>query len=348
MKRKRKKKLKIKNLLFVLLTLLLIGFLIIFVFGKSRDENGEEYEPEPEPPRLQIFDEDSKSRPIAIMINNNHAAWPHSGLQDAFILYEIIVEGGITRFLALYKDQDTARIGSVRSARHYFLDYALENDAFFVHHGWSVEARRDISSLGIHNIHIGANNGAWRDTSLGKSLEHTLFTSIERIKPLMSRNNRRTETNINNLLSYSVELICLSNMAEAKEANVVDIVYSGAQTTRFEFDSVNRVYRRSMSRRGTMTRHVDATTGEQYTVKNIITYKVRNRSIGRGGVQTLDNVGNGTGYFITNGFAVPITWEKPSRGAQTIYRHLNGERIQVNDGNTHIQIQPATQRLEIK
>ena len=68
-------------------------------------------------------------------------AWPHAGLQDAYITYEILAEGGITRLMALFKDKDTAKIGSVRSARPYYLDYALENDAIYVHYGWSDQAK---------------------------------------------------------------------------------------------------------------------------------------------------------------------------------------------------------------
>ena len=99
--------------------------------------------------KLQIVDEDSKTRPYAVMINNNHAAWPQCGVQDAYLVYEIIAEGGITRMMALYKDQDTAKIGSIRSARHYFIDYVEENDAIFVHWGGSPQAYSRISSSRI-------------------------------------------------------------------------------------------------------------------------------------------------------------------------------------------------------
>ena len=82
------------------------------------------------------------------MINNLNEARPYqSGLQDAYIVYEMIVEGGITRMMALFKDQNTSRIGPVRSSRHYYLDYALENDAIYVHFGWSPQAQTDISRL---------------------------------------------------------------------------------------------------------------------------------------------------------------------------------------------------------
>ena len=61
----------------------------------------------------------------------------------------------------------------------------------------------------------------------------------------------------------------------------------------------------------------------------------------------MENIGSGKGYFISEGYAIPITWEKTSREAQTVYRYENGEELVVNDGNTFIQIQPTGQTLKI-
>ena len=81
-------------------------------------------------------------RPIAVMIDNHKSAQPHAGLNEAYAVYEIIVEGGESRLMAIFKGKDLAKIGPIRSARHYFLDYALENDAIYVHYGWSPQAER--------------------------------------------------------------------------------------------------------------------------------------------------------------------------------------------------------------
>ena len=96
--------------------------------------------------------------------------------------------------------------------------------------------------------------------------------------------------------------------------------------------------------------HIDAITNTQYTAKNIITYKVHNETIygDTSYRQELNNIGSGEGYYITNGYAVPITWEKDSRTSQTVYRYKNGKEIKVNDGNTYIQIQPAGETLNIE
>ena len=56
--------------------------------------------------------------------------------------------------------------------------------------------------------------------------------------------------------------------------------------------------------------------------------------------QNLYNVGTLDGYYITNGKAIKIKCYKASRTAQTVYKDLNGNEIEVNDGNTFIQIVP--------
>ncbi len=295
-------------------------------------------------PKVKIVDENSKSRPIAVMINNNHAAWPHAGLQDAYLSYEIIAEGGITRIMALFKDQNTAKIGSVRSSRHYYLDYALENDAIYVHYGWSNRAKSDIASLGVDNINGLYDSGFWRDTSLNKSYEHTAFTSIKGITKTAKSYGYLRDTNKDLLLKYNARPINNDKREGSKKADVITIKYSDYHTTSYEYDPEKKVYLRSMSGE----KHVDAITNKQYTVKNIIVYKVSNSSFDSYGRQDLDNIGKGKGYFITNGYAVPITWEKKSRSSQTVYRYLDNEEIVVNDGNTFIQIQPKGQPLSIK
>ena len=96
------------------------------------------------------------------------------------------------------------------------------------------------------------------------------------------------------------------------------------------------------------TPHTDAVTGDQYTVKNIIITPINNYAYDSYGRQELENIGSGEGYFITNGYALPITWEKESRESQTVYRYKNGKEIKVNDGNTYIQIQPKGEELKIE
>ena len=126
---------------------------ISFLFSGCGTKDNNQAKEQKEEKKLKIVDLSSNTRPYAVMINNHPSARQnHAGLQDAYLIYEMIVEGGMTRYMAVFKDKDTAKIGSVRSSRHYFLDYAMENDAMYVHWGWSPQAQSDISTYGINNI----------------------------------------------------------------------------------------------------------------------------------------------------------------------------------------------------
>ena len=350
-----KLKLKKKNLIIIIAAaILLIGGIITSIIllsnkdNKDPDENQEvnKEEEKKEEPTVQIVDLNSTSRPYAIMINNIGAARPyHTGLQDAYLVYEIVVEGGITRYLALFKDKTNEVVGNVRSARHYYLDYVLENDAYYVHWGWSPQAQSDISTLDIDNLNglIYSSPYFFRQKISGVNTEHTAFTNLSELANLADRLGYRKETNKDLLLNYSATSVELSN--DATDATNIDLKYSGSSTTNYVYDSEAKVYKQLVNNK----EHTDYETKEQYTVKNIIAYQVGNTTItgDNKGRQDLDNIGSGTGYFITEGKSIPITWEKDSRSQQTVYRYEDGTEITVNDGNTWIHIIPKSGKISI-
>ena len=342
---------KIPIILFVLI--IIAGAIFYFLnFSPKKEEIKDKIndiiEEKPKP-TLKIVDESSYTRPIAVMINNHNQARPyHSGLQDAYIVYEAIVEGGITRMMAVFKDQTTARIGSVRSSRHYFLDYALENDAIYVHFGWSPQAENDIRSLGVNNINGLYDNAFWRDYNLPVNYEHKAVTSIEKINEVINQKGYRKEYNSKNVqdelsLKYSIDEIHINESEDSVVANNVSIPYSYYMTSSYTYDTTNNYYLRYANG----VAHKDYITGEQYHFKNIIIEKVENYTIDSYGRQSLNNIGTGTGYFITNGYARPITWEKASRSSKTVFKYLDGTPVIVNDGNTFIQIEPIAQTTSI-
>ena len=348
MKRKKRKKLAWKKVLITILSILFVVF-IAFFFKFNRDNKStDELElVEEETPKINIIDLDSKSRPYAVMINNISTVWGYqSGLQEAYLMYEIIVEGGYTRLMPVFKDKNIERLGSVRSSRHYFLDYALENDAVYVHFGWSPQAQADIGTLHVDNINFLSYSGYTRDKSLGLATEHTAFTTTDNIKAGMEYYNYRTESSQPSLLQYSSEEIDLSEKDGSIKADNVFIGYSNSRNTSFQYDEQNKTYLRFQNG----IAHKDYVTGNQYTAKNIIVYQVSNYTIAGDDKnrQNINNIGSGEGYYITDGYAVPITWEKETRTSQTVYKYLNGDEIIVNDGNTHIQIAPQGQILTIE
>ena len=331
---------KSKKILFIIVSMLLI------LSGCNKNENKEKEKTNNDKPvvaekKLKIIDEESNTRPYAVMINNIAVARKYqSGLDDAYIVYEMIVEGGITRLLALYKDANVDRIGSVRSSRHYYLDYALENDAIYVHFGWSPQAQSDIKTLGINNINGIYDDSAFvRESKLPVSWEHNAFTSTKKITAVAKNKGYRMTSDKDTLLNYSVDEISLENEEEKQVANKVDIKYSNSVITNYEYNEKEKVYYRSVNN----VEHTDYVTKKQYTAKNIIIAYIDNSYISNDdkGRQNIDNIGSGIGYYITDGYANPITWSKSGRKEQTVYKKKNGEEIKVNDGNTYIQNAPS-------
>lgn len=351
----KRKKLNKKGKIFLfLLGIVLILVMVFIITGngdtktktpkhdKPKEENKDKLEE-----KIKILDLESSSRPYAVMINNISTVWGYQcGLNDAYLVYEIIVEGGYTRLMALFKDKSLDRIGSVRSSRHYFLDYALENDAIYVHFGWSPQAESDMTSMVVNNINFMSYNGYTRDYSLGLATEHTAFTTTSKIMDGANYYGYRTTTEEKPLLDYSAKSIGLSNIDGSQVANNINIVYSNSRSTSFIYDSEFKVYKRFQNN----IEHKDYITGEQYTAKNIITYQVSNYTIEGDdkGRQTIENTGNGTGWYISEGYAIPITWEKANRNSKTIYKYTDGTILKVNDGNTYIEIQPSGQNLTIE
>ena len=275
-------------------------------------------------------------RPIAVMIDNHKAAMPQANLDKAYIVYEIIVEGGETRLMALYKGQDLDKIGPVRSSRHYFLDYALENDAIYVHFGWSPQAKNDITKLGVNNINgiSESSTSFWRVSD--KYAPHNAVTSTKKILEIAKRKEYRTTSTEKSVLNYVIDPVELQSDIDAQK---VTIPYSTSNTVTYEYDKDTKRYVRYS--RG--TKQVDWDTAETVTTKNIIVVKAKNTTLDDGenkGRQTLDNVKTLKGYYITEGKAIEITAEKTTRSGKTIYKNANGDEIEVNDGNTFIQICP--------
>jgi len=349
----RKLRLNKKKLIIMVLALIVILGVIVGILVLNRPkkvEKLEEVEPIPEivVPKVQVVDLDSDTRPIAVMINNNSAVWKYqSGLNDAYMVYELLVEGGITREMALFKDKSLEKIQSIRSSRHYYLDYALENDAIYVHWGWSPQAQSDISSLHINNINGLTYEGVYffRDKTVNASLEHKGYTSTEYINKAIEKLKYRSTTEEKPLLAYNAESIDLSSIENIEDAKYVSISFSKGYAAKFYYDEETKMYKRSQN----STEMIDYTSGERIVCKNIITYQVGYSNIAgdNKGRLNMNNIGSGNGYFISEGKAVPIKWEKTSRSGKTKYTMEDGSELVVNDGMTYIEIAPTNQNLTI-
>ena len=346
-----KKKVIIFIVIVIILALAVGGALAYAIVRKNKAKNSNETNVEEnqvaEEPKVektvQIYK--GNERPIAVMIDNHKAALPQAGLNSAYMVYEIIVEGGESRLMALFKSSDTDIVGPVRSSRHYFLDYALENDAIYAHFGWSPQAQSDISSLGVNNInglYYDGTSAYWRVKD--KSAPHNVKASLAGLKERAEKLGYRTTSDVSSVLKYVTDEV---NLEDGESAETITIPHSQLQTVKYEYDSENKVYKRYA--RGVAQKDWD--TKDAITIKNLIITYCDNYTLTdteNKGRQGLKNIGTFDGYYITNGKAIKIKCIKEARDSKTIYQDLQGNVIKVNDGNTFVNICPTDAKVTIE
>lgn len=358
------KKMKIWIGVVIAIVIGLVTILGVKIFNKTYKaeeivvEKQEEPTEEPvkeEKKNIKIFN--GNSRPIAFMIDNNVNAQPQSSLNKAYLVYEIIVEGGETRLMALFKGVDVTNqdvtVGPIRSARHYFIDYALENDAIYAHLGQSPQAESYVKNFSVADINgqiydtgkaRTSSSFYWREKS--KKAPHNAYTSIRSIQEICKKQKYKTTSNKKSVLNYVSEEVNLDGQ-NVKMANMVTIPYGTNHTVKYVYDKATGRYTRYSKEK----KQIDEASGEDVSTKNIIISFIKNTTLDDGegkGRQELNNFVNAPGYYITNGKAIKITCKKQFVGGQTEYVDERGNEINVNDGNTWINICPIDAQVTLQ
>ncbi len=278
-------------------------------------------------------------RPIAIMFDNHPRARWQSGLKDAEIIYEFSVEGTYTRYLGIYLINDPEIVGPIRSSRPYFVDAVLEYDPVYVRVGGSEQAKSDIKSFKIADIDglTSSKSLFWRESH--KKAPNNMYSSMGKIR------ESQKERGYKSLGEYdSFKFREKESDIQGEKAEHITINYNDENTTLYEYDSYENIYKRSKD--GKL--HIDEIDESQITAKNIIIQEARTRVIDREGRLDIDLIGEGRGKYITQGNYIDIEWIKKSRSGKTLYYDLEGNEIIFNPGNTWIQVVDLNPNIIIK
>ena len=277
-------------------------------------------------------------RPIAVMINNLKEALPSSSTKQADIIYECMVEGGITRIMPLYSEYSALeKVGSVRSARHYYINIANEYNAIYVHYGQSKPAKKMLDKKKIDNINgMTYDAGFYRDND--RVAPHNAYTTGERIiqgiKDL-GYSDQYSETH-EKVLSFNEEDTDLESGDDAD--NIVHVNFSNYSQPYFIYNPEKKIYERYEYNAPQIDNLADE-NDNILTFKNIIVMQSSYECINpENDLQELTQVGEGSGYYITNGKAVKIKWSKSSKKSKTKYTLEDGSDLMLNPGKTWISI----------
>ena len=273
-------------------------------------------------------------RPAAVVINNHNKARPQSGIGQAAICYEVLAEGNITRIIAIFHDFDAQKIGPVRSARHYFVDFALDYDAILVHHGGSPQGYKAIEESGIADLDgMFLSETFWRDperVSIPGMFEHSSYTGEALIRKAQEQFEFRPviREGLNPGFLFYDEPVSPGE----ESAAFISVLFAQGYGSYFEYR--NGLYYKYIENEP----QIDAETGEQLSVTNIIIQYAPIAIIpgDTGGRRDVKVVGEGGGVLITNGGSAPIEWRKESHETPTRWYNEDGGGLYINRGKTWI------------
>jgi|AntRauTorcE11897_2_1112592.scaffolds.fasta_scaffold10682_2 hypothetical protein len=276
-------------------------------------------------------------RAVMVSIENTPQARPQAGLNEAPIVYEFLVEGGITRFLVLYWSDIPEKIGPIRSLRPYMINIAKEYKALLLHAGASPEGFEMLQNNNPPNLdQIFNGKYYWRSDQ--KRSPHNLYTNEYRISDYL---NEMLGVDYENRFNFE-EIMIISNVKQ--KAEVIDIDYWGNYKVIYEYNTEDNTYLRFLNN-DKIPHYVEK--GDQIRVNNIIVQFVKTQVKDDAGRLEMEITGENKALYFRNGLVSEGTWKKTDNGLTKFYNNEN-KLIKVNPGNTWIQVVPTNTKISYK
>ena len=286
---------------------------------------------------LEVATIDSNRFPIAVMIENLVDIRPQSGLSNAGLVYEALAEGGITRFMAVYTtSDDIAEIGPIRSARHYFVDWAEEYSGIYAYVGGSPQALGVTDSSNYITDLNQFYNAAYYYRADDIEAPHNLFSSSELFSYAL-RDLQLADT-AGDYTAYTFK--AMVGMAERPNTVApITINYSSADyQVAWQYDAVTNLYRRWNGG----VAQVDANTEQPIAASNIVVQRVNTTVLEAAtGRLDMETIGSGEAILFQDGAVHLGSWKKGERGERTLFYDQTGTVWSFNPGQTWIEVVPT-------
>ncbi len=293
------------------------------------------------------------TRPVAVMVENSFAARPQSGLILADVVFEVVDEYGITRFVAIYNSNNAPMVGPVRSARPYYAEIARGFDPIYAFFGTYPECYKAIENMNMYvlsampdrsgNSSITGQAPYWRDWNRSSIQEHTAFMSVAKLREKASQLGYPLEGN-------GIPFPYKSETPMSARGNIsnihIDFSTQAYSPRGFDVDYTyiknGNYYLRYMGGNA----HRDYNSGNQITAKNIVVMVTDILGpLDKYGHMDVRTTGSGAAYIFLDGKAICGSWQRGSVYEPFIFTDNSGSRISFNGGSTWISIVQGTDKV---
>lgn len=266
--------------------------------------------------------------PLAFMIDNHVDARPQAGIDKAQLVIEAEAEGGITRYMAVFAtDEKIDKIGPVRSARPYFVDWAKELSAVYVHVGGSPDALAKMIKEGtthINEFYDGAY--FWRGTDF--TAPHNVFTSSEK----MSEYLVKKEFTTGKFLTWKFKDDAKKEDLGTSTNIIIDFVLPDYKVE-WQYDEANNNYKRLLG--GKIHKSADEV---ELSAKNVIIQFVRGEVLDDAKRQSFQHIGEGKAVVCLDAYCRKGTWKKATASSRTRFYDMENNEFEFNAGKIWIEV----------
>jgi hypothetical protein len=279
----------------------------------------------------------TEGRAVAVMINNHPKARPQSGLNKADIVYELLAEGDVTRFLAVFQSEQPGNIGPIRSARDYYIELAKGLNALYIAHGYSPEAKLMLDNNYVDNINGMAYDGTLFKRSSSRKAPHNSYITFENVMKGAELKQISLATNPPSFKFLTEE--GQKNLT-GNDAKSVMISYSkgGVSNSIYDFDPALGKYKRFIDGE----QSVDLESGQPVLLDNLFIVEAAHKVIDSEGRRDINMKSGGKAYLVQMGKVNEITWENRDGRIVPV---KDGAEVPLVPGKTWVNVVPANPGL---
>jgi len=285
-------------------------------------------------PEEEVFEKEFEGSFI-VSIDNHKNAYPHSGIDKADQVIEILAEGGITRFLAFFDSYHAEKIGPIRSARYYFVQIAKGYPSAFAHAGGNTDALNLVPQLQIMDLDEIYNSGAAFFRTKDRRPPHNLYTSTE----LMLKHANAKKYPIK-----SLESLPIGEIDGGDKVDIIDIPYSKKSSY---YHVVTYMFEDGKFWRYVNGKIFETDQKNKIAVDNLIIMETSTRTVVKEEVQSEMNVfGTGKAIFLIDGMYYEGSWKK-EKNADPFTFFYKEEPMKFKEGKTWIQVVPEISEVNL-
>ncbi|WP_402462153.1 DUF3048 domain-containing protein [Isoptericola aurantiacus] len=272
---------------------------------------------------------------LAVKIENSPQARPQTGLEDADMVWEEVVEGGITRFVAVFHSTVPDAVEPVRSVRPMDPAIAAPLDGILAYSGAQQPFIQDVAAAGVQSVIMDAGDaGFHRDP--GRFAPHDVVGDPQTF--LDQADGERTVPPPAQF-AFARSAARSTVVTDGKAAGSVDVVMSPAQTSGWDWDEESGTWLRSEGSSESVS-----TSGARHAATNVVVLDVdvvdtSYRDASGAAVPETQLVASGSGLVASGGSVLEVEWSKESLQDPVVLT-AGGEPVELAPGNTWIELVP--------